>query len=54
MIGFQLTKKPYHEDQPRAAWPEFWGIAELPNRARLLVCTTTTGHKVDWRKRVQN
>lgn len=21
MIGFRLTKKPHHEDQPRAAWP---------------------------------
>ena len=21
MIGFWLTKKPHHEDQPRAAWP---------------------------------
>ena len=21
MIGFRLTKKPHHEDQPSAAWP---------------------------------
>jgi hypothetical protein len=30
MIGFWLTNKPHHEDQPRAAWPVPSSNAVLP------------------------